>query len=104
VQSGSDDGPPPETAHHGTINLLDEAWARAQQFDLNRFNWGGWVLLLATFGFVMAEAAVLVWVVGVRWQDRAQPMVFALMLVLAVGFFFALRWLLFRLGVSIYRG
>jgi len=76
---------------------------RVRAFDLNRLNWAGWLLLLATFGFVLAEVAVLVWM----WPDggdrRLPKLVATVMLFLAVGFFVASRWVLARLGVSIYR-
>ncbi len=92
-----DAGPPPDGA--GPAGLLD----RVRDFDLNRMNWLGWLLLLGTFGFVLAEVAALVWVWPGGW-DRGLAKLAALpMLFLAVGFFAGTRWLLGRFGVSISR-
>ncbi len=83
---------------------------RIAEFDLSRLNWVGWLLLLGTFGFVGVEVAILVWLIEQNgfeqngW-DRRQAIRVAgtAMFFLAVGFFVGSRWLLGRLGVSIYR-
>ncbi len=78
--------------------------ARVRAFDLNRLNWVGWLLLLATFAFVLGEAAVVALMVGNGWWDRVSTRLVSLPLAfLAVGFFVSLRWLLGLFGVSIYR-
>jgi len=80
-------------------------WERIRDFDLNRLNWVGWLLLLGTFGFVGVEIAILVWLIDLgEWDHRRAMKVAATpMVLLAVGFFAGTRWLLGRLGVSIYR-
>jgi len=71
---------------------------------LNRLNWVGWLLLIGTLGFVGAEVAALVWLLGPGGWDRRLAKLAALpMLLVAIGFFVGARWLLGRLGVSIYR-
>jgi nitrate/nitrite transporter NarK len=79
--------------------------ARMRRFDLNRLNWVGWLLLLATFGFVIAEAAVLAMYFGDQFKERRiEARAIGLgALLLAIGFFAGVRWLLQALGVSIYR-
>jgi hypothetical protein len=77
---------------------------RVRAFDLNRLNWVGWLLLLATFAFVLGEAAILVVVIGKDWGDRVTSRLVALgLLFLAVGFFVGVRCLLGFFGVSIFR-
>jgi len=80
-------------------------WERIRDFDLSRLNWVGWLLLLGTFGFVGVEIATLVWLIDLGgWDHRLAMKVAALpMVFLAAGFFAGNRWLLGRLGVSIYR-
>src|SRR5262245_29928949 len=39
---------------------VGRALAQVRGFELNRLNWVGWLLLLATFGFVIAESFILV--------------------------------------------
>jgi hypothetical protein len=76
---------------------------RVRTFDLTRLNWVGWLLLLATFAFVLAEAGLLVLLLG-DWGNRPAAKVVAVpMLLLALAFFFGVRWLLGKLGVTIYR-
>jgi hypothetical protein len=81
-------------------NVMDDV----RSFDLNQLNWIGWLLLLAAFGVVIAEAAVVALVVGPNGWGNGPPRILALpMLLLPVGFFVAVRWLLGWFGVSIYR-
>jgi hypothetical protein len=88
----------------GPRGVVNDTMGRVMAFDLNRLNAGGWLLLLATFGFVIAEASILVPLVGDRMGDRGLPKAIALpALLLAVGFFFGMRWVLGLFGVSIYR-
>ena len=89
----------PAAAEVGPTGILD----RVRAFDLNRLNWVGWLLLLGTFGFALAEAAALVWIWPGGWDRQLAQLVAPLMVVLAVGFFAGTRWLLGQLGVSIYR-
>jgi hypothetical protein len=90
----------PATPDVGRVGILD----RVRAFDLNRLNWVGWLLLLGTFGFVGAEITVPVWLIGGGgWDRRLAKLAAPLMLFLAIGFFAGTRWLLERLGVSIYR-
>lgn len=79
--------------------------SRVGAFDLNRLNRVGWLLLLATIAFVLAEAWVVAWLVGNGpWGNGGPPRVIGLPLfLLALGFFAGLRWLLRLLGVSTYR-
>lgn len=74
-------------------------------FELNQLNWLGWLLFLATFGFVLAcclLAGFVAWEVG--WSARVVASVVALpVLLLAVGFFKALEFLFGLLGMKIYR-
>jgi hypothetical protein len=86
-------------------NPVSRTLTRARRFDLNRLNWVGWLLLLATFGFVLAEAAVFALTLGDgAWGGRVGTRLLGLgMVLLAIGFFAGLRGLLRVLGVSIYR-
>jgi hypothetical protein len=73
-------------------------------FDLSRLNWVGWLLLLACFVLVFVQAGILVLLLGVWEKDRVLTRVLApVILLLAVGFFFGVRWLLGKFGVTIYR-
>jgi hypothetical protein len=83
----------------GITGILD----RVRAFDLNQLNWLGWLLLLGTFGFALAEAAALVWMWPGGWDRRLAKPAALVMLFLAIGFFAGTRWLLGQLGVSIYR-
>jgi hypothetical protein len=102
-RGGSRESPPGESATAPAaepVGILDRVGA----FDLNRPNWVGRLLLLGTFGFIGAEAAVLVWLLGPGGWDRRLAKLAALpMLLLAVGFFAGVRRLLGHLGVSVYR-
>ena len=96
---------PSEPEPRDTGNPLQDAQARLLRFDLTRLNWIGWLLLLATFGFVAGEAGILVLVVGPGGREGGRlPRVVGLpLLLLAIGFFVALKWLLGVFGLSIYR-
>jgi hypothetical protein len=83
----------------GISGVLD----RVRAFDLNQLNWVGWLLLLGTFGFALAEGAALVWMWPDGWDRQLAKWVAPPMVFLAVGFFAGTRWLLAQLGVSIYR-
>lgn len=75
-------------------------------FDLNRLNWRGWLLVLATGAFAMGQAPLIVYVMEtVNPQHRrfAGTLSAALAVYLAWYFFRAVRWMLTRLGWSIYR-
>src|SRR6516164_9280181 len=54
--------PQPDTPHPPTpkyvnrANPVGDVLDRVRNFDLNRLNWTGWLLLLSTFGFVVGEA------------------------------------------------
>lgn len=74
-------------------------------FELNRLNWLGWMLFFATFGFVLAICILGGFVaLGTGWNPRVLAYVAALpLLLLAVGFFRALKFLFGVLGMSIYR-
>jgi hypothetical protein len=78
---------------------------RGDTFDLNRLNWVGWLLLLTTIGVGVGSAGAAVLVFGKpedvpRWAGR---LIAVAMVLFVTGFFFAARWLLGLLGVSIYR-
>jgi hypothetical protein len=70
-------------------------------------NWVGWLLLFGTFGFVGAEIAALVRLLGPPgpggWRHWQAKVAAPIMVFLAIGFFASIKWLLGRLGVSIYR-
>jgi hypothetical protein len=76
---------------------------RLRGFDLSRLNVVGWLLLLATFAVVVVEAWGVVWLAGAgpgrQWLARVSTLS---VLLVAIGFFFAVRWLLGKLGVTIY--
>jgi hypothetical protein len=77
-----------------------------RNLDLTRLNWVGWLLLFGTFGFVVGEAGIMVLVseAGGWWADPWPRRGVGLVgLLLAVGFFVAVKWLLRLFGVSIYR-
>ena len=95
----------PAPAAEEPENPFSRPLARMRTFELNRLNWIGWLLLLATFGFVLGEAGVMVLVLeDGAFEGRVGRRLIGLgMLFLAVGFFTGLRWLLRVLGVSIYR-
>jgi hypothetical protein len=97
----SDPGP---TAR-GPWDLVGRVRAGMRGMDLNRLNWVGWLLLLATIGFMLGEAAVLARLLGdPAWGGRVVRRLTGLgMLLLGARFFAGLRWLLRLLGVSIYR-
>jgi hypothetical protein len=88
-----------EVEPSGITEILD----RVRAFDLNQLNWVGWLLLLGTFGFALAEGAALVWMWPGGWDRRLAKLVSPLTVFPAVGFFAGTRWLLGQLGVSIYR-
>jgi hypothetical protein len=91
--------------HERAANPLDRVFVRMRQYDLNRLNWIGWLLLLATFGFVIAEAAVLALCFGDKFKDEliVARLIGLAALLLAIGFFVGVRWLLRLMGVSIHR-
>ena len=97
----------PQPQVQGTGSPTSEVGSRLQDFmlnfDLNRLNWVGWLLLLGTFGFVGVEAAALVWIWPGGWDRRLAKLTAPVMIFLAVGFFAGTRWLLGQSGVSIYR-
>jgi hypothetical protein len=98
-------GPEPGPVAEVAGDPVGRTLARVRGFELNRLNWVGWLLLLATFGFVIAEAAVLVLALGgdLGGGGVVSRLIGLGGLLLAVGFFLGLRWLLRLLGVSIYR-
>jgi hypothetical protein len=79
--------------------------ARSGGLDLNRLNWIGWLLLFATFGFVVGEVVVLTILLGEGiWAIKGRARLVALAgLLVAIGFFAGVRWLLRALGITIYR-
>ncbi|MCS7022811.1 MAG: hypothetical protein NZU63_13410 [Gemmataceae bacterium] len=91
---------PPATAiQPGLIGILQ----RAQALNLSQLNWVGWLVLLATFIFVLAEAFALTSI----WRDitlvhQLKRLIALTMLFLAIGFFAGIRWILKKIGISIY--
>jgi hypothetical protein len=86
-------------------DLVQGIFAHAGRLDLNRLNWIGWLLLLATFGFVVAEVVIVTLLMGERaWDGPLDRRLLGLGgVLLSIGFFAGIRWLLRALGVSIYR-
>lgn len=78
---------------------------RMRSFELNRLNWIGWLLLLTTIGFAIAETVILPQVLENKaWSGRLGTRWIGLgMAFLAIAFFVGLRWLLRLFGISIYR-
>ncbi len=101
--------PPPEDPEDARVPETGDAagstLARMRGFELNRLNWIGWLLLLLSFGLVIAGSLLGALAFGNgAWGGRATARIIALpLLFLAIGFFAGLRWLLRKLGVSIYR-
>ena len=61
----------PEPAAAVTGDPVSRTLQRARRFDLNRLNWVGWLVFLATFGFVIAEAVVIGMALrGGFWGER----------------------------------
>jgi hypothetical protein len=94
-----------EAEEQATGNPVGRTLERARQFELNDLNWVGWLLLLGTFGFVVAEAFILARLFeNDAWGGRPVNRLIGLgMVFLSIGFFVGLRWLLRVLGISIYR-
>jgi hypothetical protein len=87
-------------------DLVKRIRAKVGAFDLNRLNWTGWLLLFATFGFGMIQVALVEWgadEIGFQVKNPPQRGVWLPVGLLAIGFYFGVRWLLNRFGISIYR-
>jgi hypothetical protein len=73
-------------------------------FDLSRLNWIGWILLLGAFALVIGEAFLVTYILG---RFPANPIAGRLLsyglIFVSIAFFFAIRWLMRRLGFTIYR-
>jgi hypothetical protein len=85
---------------------LRDKYTDMMNFDLAKFNWLGWLLLLGTFGFAIAGALVLAYATYEQPVGQSRGVMKALaivMVALSIGFFFGCRWLLNRAGLSIYR-
>lgn len=89
----------PARPRAGPAGVMDRALA----FDLNRLNWAGWLLLFGTFGFFGAEVMAVGWTWPGGWDRRLVKLVAPPLVLLPIGFFAGTRWVLARLGVSIYR-
>ncbi len=102
IQRAEARNPPPAELYEP---VPGETWLdRMRRFDLSRLNWVGWLLFLSTFAFVFVEAAVLTALLPAGPNAPRMPRLIALpLLLLAVGFFVAVRWLLGTCGISIYR-
>lgn len=77
---------------------------QVQTFDLSRLNWIGWLLLLGSFAFAFGGVAVVTLLLGDFAAKHPAGRFLAYgVIFLAIGFFFAVRWLLRRFGINIYR-
>jgi hypothetical protein len=88
------------------LSFPDRIRAKVGAFDLNRLNWTGWSLLLATFGFAIAGIALLDTIATALGHPIPRPLPKSLMFAMglpAFGFFCFVRWLLGRFAISIYR-
>jgi hypothetical protein len=84
---------------------VDGILERVRQFDLNRLNWGGWLLFTLTIIFLMIEVRVVGWIItelGVAGIGAISGLI-ASALLLAIGFFVGVRRLLMYFGVSLVR-
>jgi hypothetical protein len=83
------------------LNPLD----RIRSFDLGRLNWLGWLLLFATFGFIVVGSILVGSFLRIERPDKgwAPKVIVMTTILLGTGFFFGVRWLLGKIGITIYR-
>jgi hypothetical protein len=72
-------------------------------FDLLQFNWIGWLLLTGTLAFAILLIIIVIQLTGGFSRNTGGKAISILVLLFAVGFFFAARWILSSLGVRIIR-